>query len=40
MLGRERVSPKDIDICGIDAVLKRNGEVVAEGEATRCWAIR
>ncbi|MFN8089699.1 MAG: 2-keto-4-pentenoate hydratase [Mycobacterium sp.] len=33
VLGRERVSPKDIDICGIDAVLKRNGEVVAEGRS-------
>lgn len=33
VLGRERVSPKDIDICDIDAVLSRNGEVVAEGRS-------
>ena len=33
VLGKERVSPKDIDICGIDAVLTRNGEVVAEGRS-------
>jgi len=33
VLGRERVSPKDIDITGIDAVLTRNGEVVAEGRS-------
>ncbi|WP_264002222.1 2-keto-4-pentenoate hydratase, partial [Mycolicibacterium bacteremicum] len=33
VLGRERVSPKDIDIKAIDAVLKRNGEVVAEGRS-------
>ncbi|WP_327049638.1 fumarylacetoacetate hydrolase family protein, partial [Mycobacterium sp. Root265] len=29
----ERVSPKDIDIKNISAVLKRNGEVVAEGRS-------
>jgi 2-keto-4-pentenoate hydratase len=33
VLGEERVSPKDIDIKGIDAVLTRNGEVVAEGRS-------
>ncbi len=33
VLGRERVSPKDIDITGIDAVLTCNGEVVAEGRS-------
>lgn len=33
VLGPERVSPKDIDITGIDAVLTRNGEVVAEGRS-------
>lgn len=31
--GPERVSPKDIDIKNISAVLKRNGEVVAEGRS-------
>lgn len=33
VLGKARVSPKDIDICGIDAVLTRNGEIVAEGRS-------
>ena len=33
VLGTERVSPKDIDIKGIDAVLTRNGEVVAKGRS-------
>jgi 2-keto-4-pentenoate hydratase len=33
VLGKERVSPKDIDIQNIDAVLTRNGEVVAEGRS-------
>jgi 2-keto-4-pentenoate hydratase len=33
VLGPERVSPKDIDIKSIDAVLTRNGEVVAEGRS-------
>jgi len=33
VLGPQRVSPKDIDIRGIDAVLHRNGEVVAEGRS-------
>ncbi len=33
VLGAERVAPKDIDIKGIDAVLTRNGEVVAEGRS-------
>ncbi|MEV6562272.1 2-keto-4-pentenoate hydratase [Nocardia sp. NPDC051756] len=33
VLGPERVAPKDIDIKKIDAVLTRNGEVVAEGRS-------
>ena len=33
VLGPQRVSPKDIDITGIDAILTRNGEVVAEGRS-------
>ena len=33
VLGKERVSPKDIDIQNIDAILTRNGEVVAEGRS-------
>src|ERR1700687_3790969 len=33
VLGEQRVSPKDVDIKGIDAVLKRNGETVAEGRS-------
>lgn len=33
VLGSERVSPKDVDICAIDAVLTRNGEVVAQGRS-------
>ncbi len=33
VLGPQRLSPKDIDIRGIDAVLHRNGEVVAEGRS-------
>ncbi|MCH9733847.1 MAG: 2-keto-4-pentenoate hydratase [Actinomycetia bacterium] len=33
VLGQARVSPKDIDIKNIDAVLKNNGEVVAEGRS-------
>lgn len=33
VLGAERVAPKDIDIKDIDAVLTRNGEVVAEGRS-------
>lgn len=33
VLGRERVSPKDVDIKAIPAVLRRNGEVVAEGRS-------
>lgn len=31
VLGAARVSPSDIDVKGIDAVLRCNGEVVAEG---------
>src|SRR6187455_896747 len=33
VLGEARVSPKDIDIQSIDAVLTNNGEVVAEGRS-------
>ena len=33
VLGQGRVSPKDVDIKAIDAVLKNNGEVVAEGRS-------
>src|SRR6476620_9107816 len=33
VLGEARVSPKDIDIRSIDAVLTRNGEVVAKGRS-------
>jgi 2-keto-4-pentenoate hydratase len=33
VLGTGRVSPKDIDITAIDAVLTRNGEVVAKGRS-------
>jgi 2-keto-4-pentenoate hydratase len=33
VLGKERVSPKDIDIKNIDAVLTCNGEVVAKGRS-------
>ena len=33
VLGPARVSPKDIDITAVDAVLTRNGEVVAEGRS-------
>jgi 2-keto-4-pentenoate hydratase len=33
VLGAERVAPKDLDIKAIDAVLTRNGEVVAEGRS-------
>ncbi len=33
VLGTQRVSPKDIDIKAIDAVLTRNGEVVAKGRS-------
>ncbi|MEV0335077.1 fumarylacetoacetate hydrolase family protein, partial [Nocardia sp. NPDC050717] len=33
VLGKERVAPDDIDIKAIDAVLTRNGEVIAEGRS-------
>jgi 2-keto-4-pentenoate hydratase len=33
VLGAARVSPKDVDIRNIDAVLTRNGEVVAKGRS-------
>ncbi len=33
VLGKERVSPKDIDIQTIEATLTRNGEIVAEGRS-------
>ena len=33
VLGKERVSPKDVDIRNIDAVLRCNGEVLGEGRS-------
>ncbi|MEU0495038.1 2-keto-4-pentenoate hydratase [Mycobacterium sp. NPDC006124] len=33
VLGADRVSPKDVDVRAIEAVLTRNGEVVAEGRS-------
>ncbi|MEV0079188.1 2-keto-4-pentenoate hydratase, partial [Nocardia neocaledoniensis] len=33
VLGKQRVAPTDIDIKAIDAVLTRNGEVIAEGRS-------
>ena len=33
VLGPARVSPKDVDITAIDAVLTRNGDVVADGRS-------
>ncbi|MFJ2665516.1 2-keto-4-pentenoate hydratase [Nocardia fluminea] len=33
VLGKERVAPGDIDIKAIDAILTRNGEVIAEGRS-------
>lgn len=33
VLGEARVSPGDIDVRAIDAVLRRNGEVIAEGRS-------
>jgi 2-keto-4-pentenoate hydratase len=33
VLGRARVSPADVDVKAIDAVLTRNGEVIAEGRS-------
>lgn len=33
VLGPERVKPRDIDLLTIDATLRRNGEVVAEGRS-------
>lgn len=33
VLGKERVDPKSIDITAIDAVLRRNGELIAEGRS-------
>ncbi len=33
VLGDARVSPKDVDITGIDVVLSRNGETVAKGRS-------
>jgi 2-keto-4-pentenoate hydratase len=33
VLGAARVSPRDLDVKAIDAVLTRNGEVVAEGRS-------
>jgi 2-keto-4-pentenoate hydratase len=33
VLGEARVSPRDLDVKAIDAVLRRNGEVIAEGRS-------
>ncbi|MEB3979656.1 2-keto-4-pentenoate hydratase [Mycobacterium sp. 663a-19] len=33
VLGEARVSPADVDVTAIDAVLTRNGEVIAEGRS-------
>ena len=33
VLGEARVSPRDVDVKAIDAVLTRNGEVIAEGRS-------
>lgn len=33
VLGKARVSPADIDVKAVDAVLTRNGEVIAEGRS-------
>jgi 2-keto-4-pentenoate hydratase len=33
VLGKARVSPRDVDVKAIDAVLTRNGEVIAEGRS-------
>jgi len=33
VLGAARVSPRDVDVKAIDAVLTRNGEVIAEGRS-------
>ncbi|MFD3743375.1 2-keto-4-pentenoate hydratase [Nocardia sp. NPDC058633] len=33
VLGKARVAPADIDVTAIDAVLTRNGEVIAEGRS-------
>jgi 2-keto-4-pentenoate hydratase len=33
VLGKARVSPADVDVKAIDAVLTRNGEVIAEGRS-------
>lgn len=33
VLGAERISPKDVDITAIDAVLRCNGEMIAEGRS-------
>ena len=33
VLGKARVSPRDLDVKAIDAVLTRNGEVIAEGRS-------
>ena len=33
VLGKARVSPNDLDVKAIDAVLTRNGEVIAEGRS-------
>ncbi len=33
VLGKARVSPRDVDVKTVDAVLTRNGEIVAEGRS-------
>ncbi|CPR11200.1 2-keto-4-pentenoate hydratase [Mycobacterium bohemicum DSM 44277] len=33
VLGKARVSPRDVDVKAVDAVLTRNGEIVAEGRS-------
>jgi 2-keto-4-pentenoate hydratase len=33
VLGAARVAPRDVDVKAIDAVLRRNGEVIAEGRS-------
>ena len=40
VLGEARVSPADVDVKAIDAVLTRNGEVVAEGRSDAVLGIR
>ena len=39
-VGEGAVPPADIDVKTIDAVLTRNGEVIAEGRSDAIWEIR